>query len=159
MIENRKKLYLGKAGQLYIMSEFLARNWNVAIPEVDVGDDVLILQDATHDFYPLQVKTANHVKKQYGYSAQFNVPVKQLELDNSLHFVFVVRFAESWSTSIVIIPRFELLILCQQQKLGVPNQNGNLTLYFRYYTMDEKTTIQCQKEDFTKYDKKYPTFL
>ena len=28
-------LYVGKAGQLYVMSEFLMRGWNVAMPEVD----------------------------------------------------------------------------------------------------------------------------
>ncbi len=27
--------YIGKAGQLFAMSEFLMRGWNVAIPEVD----------------------------------------------------------------------------------------------------------------------------
>ena len=36
-------LYLGKAGHLTVMSEFLTRGWNVAIPEVDVGDDILYL--------------------------------------------------------------------------------------------------------------------
>ncbi|MEO0044264.1 MAG: hypothetical protein RL329_3712 [Bacteroidota bacterium] len=29
-------LYLGKAGQLSVMSNFLIRGWNVATPEVDV---------------------------------------------------------------------------------------------------------------------------
>ena len=33
-------LYLGKAGHLTVMSEFLMRGWNVAIPEVDIGDDI-----------------------------------------------------------------------------------------------------------------------
>jgi hypothetical protein len=33
-------LYNGRAGQLAVMAELLLRGWNVAIPEVDVGDDV-----------------------------------------------------------------------------------------------------------------------
>ena len=33
-----KKSHLGKAGQLAAMAEFLLRGYNVAIPEVDVGD-------------------------------------------------------------------------------------------------------------------------
>ena len=38
-------LYLGKAGHLTVMSEFLTRGWNVAIPEVDIGDDIFVVQD------------------------------------------------------------------------------------------------------------------
>ena len=37
--------YLGKAGHLFIMSEFLMLGWNVAIPEVDIGDDIFVVQD------------------------------------------------------------------------------------------------------------------
>jgi len=35
--------YVGKAGQLAAMAEFLLRGYNVAMPEVDVGDDQLLL--------------------------------------------------------------------------------------------------------------------
>ena len=27
------------------MSEFLTRGWNVAIPEVDIGDNIFVVQD------------------------------------------------------------------------------------------------------------------
>jgi hypothetical protein len=33
--------YIGKSGQLAAMSEFLWRGWNVAMPEVDEGDDIV----------------------------------------------------------------------------------------------------------------------
>ena len=36
--------YVGRAGQLAVMSEFLLRGYNVAIPEVDEGDDVLVVR-------------------------------------------------------------------------------------------------------------------
>jgi len=39
-------LYLGRAGQLAVMSEFLTRGWNVAIPEVDIGDDIFVVRDS-----------------------------------------------------------------------------------------------------------------
>ncbi len=29
------------------MAELLLRGWNVAIPEVDVGDDIFVVRDAT----------------------------------------------------------------------------------------------------------------
>lgn len=38
-------LYLGRAGQLAVMSEFLTRGWNVAIPEVDIDDDIFIFKN------------------------------------------------------------------------------------------------------------------
>lgn len=52
-------LYLGKAGQLVVMSNFLLRGWNVATPEVDVGDDIFVVEDKKGIFYRVQVKTAN----------------------------------------------------------------------------------------------------
>jgi hypothetical protein len=34
--------YVGRAGQLAVMAEFLLRGYNVAIPEVDEGDDIFV---------------------------------------------------------------------------------------------------------------------
>lgn len=44
-MRNNYHLYLGKAGHLTVMSEFLLRGWNVAIPEIDIGDDIFVVQD------------------------------------------------------------------------------------------------------------------
>ena len=38
-------LYLGEAGQDAASSYFLARGWNVATPRVDIGDDLLVIDD------------------------------------------------------------------------------------------------------------------
>lgn len=35
--------YTGKSGQLAVMAEFLIRGYNVAMPEVDEGDDVFVV--------------------------------------------------------------------------------------------------------------------
>ena len=40
------------------MSELLARGYNVAVPEVDVGDDVLVIRDATQEVSRIQVKSS-----------------------------------------------------------------------------------------------------
>jgi len=53
-----QNLYLGSAGQTWVMSEFLARGYNVAVPEVDRGDDLFVVQDESGDFDRIQVKTA-----------------------------------------------------------------------------------------------------
>jgi hypothetical protein len=39
--------YIGKAGQLVVMSEFCYRGYNAATPEIDKGDDVFVVNDAT----------------------------------------------------------------------------------------------------------------
>ena len=41
---SRQSLYSGRAGQMAVMAEFLIRGYNVAIPEVDVGDDIFLGQ-------------------------------------------------------------------------------------------------------------------
>jgi hypothetical protein len=45
-------LYLGRAAQLFVMSELLLRGYNVAIPEVDIGDDLLVIRDADDSKWP-----------------------------------------------------------------------------------------------------------
>ena len=54
-MNQRKHLYLGKGGELYVMSEFLARGWNVAMPQVDVGDDIFVVEDNQGIFQRVQV--------------------------------------------------------------------------------------------------------
>jgi len=41
------------------MSELLARGYNVAHPEVDVGDDIISVRDEDDEFTLVQVKAAN----------------------------------------------------------------------------------------------------
>ena len=52
------------------MSYFLARRQNVATPEVDVGDDLFVVEDKKGIFYRVQVKTAQAVERQNGYSTR-----------------------------------------------------------------------------------------
>ncbi|NEQ67117.1 MAG: hypothetical protein F6K21_16740 [Symploca sp. SIO2D2] len=46
----RANLYLAQAGQAVVMAEFLARGWNVAVPQVDVGDDLSNYRDIWTQF-------------------------------------------------------------------------------------------------------------
>jgi hypothetical protein len=48
-------LYLGLPA---VMSEFLTRGWNVAIPEVDIGDDIFVVQDDDGTMRRVQVETS-----------------------------------------------------------------------------------------------------
>jgi hypothetical protein len=82
--------YLGKAGHLAVMSGFLILGWNVAIPEVDIGDDIFVVQDDNGTLRRVQVKTSTSTSRKSGYSGQFSISVKNLRnitnIFSSLYF-------------------------------------------------------------------------
>jgi hypothetical protein len=86
------------------MAEFLWRGWNVALPEVDVGEDIFVIKDEGGQLWRVQVKTATAQLQRDGYSAQFSVSLRQLETVRvpDLVYVFVVRRASSWRPFIII---------------------------------------------------------
>lgn len=104
-MSKKQDLYTGSSGQLAVMSEFLARGYNVAIPQVDIGDDIFVVRDEDGVLSRVQVKAANaKVAKKGSYSASFNVGFPQLVKAQTpmLHFVFVVRHLDRWSDFIVV---------------------------------------------------------
>ena len=108
------------------MAEFLTRNYNVAIPEVDIGDDLLIISDITATtFRRIQVKTATGKQKGKGkIAALFKVPIVQLKTSTQpdLTYIFVARFAERW-LPFVVINRDELLDYVESKR-GWQENNG-----------------------------------
>ena len=40
-----KPQHIGTAGQLAVMSELCFRGYNVAMPEIDIGDDIFVVTD------------------------------------------------------------------------------------------------------------------
>lgn len=99
MLNKPKGSFLGAAGQIYVMSELLARGWNVAIPVVDVGDDVLVVDDHEKKLIRIQVKTGlvtsleDEVQK-----VTFNLYLSQLveEYESKLIFAFALRKPDGW---------------------------------------------------------------
>ena len=51
----KANLYVGRAGQMAVMAEFLVRGYNVAVPEVDVGDDIFVVKDNDGEYSRVQV--------------------------------------------------------------------------------------------------------
>ncbi len=148
-------LYLGKAGHLAVMSEFLTRGWNVAIPEVDIGDDIFVVQDDNGTLRRVQVKTSTSTPRSRNtFSGQFHVPLAQLKnITNILvHYVFVVRNSDHW-TRPVIIRQDYLLDLVQNDKIGSEHRE-KLTLYFSYY----EDTVKCSGLDLSKYISDFSDF-
>ena len=122
--------YVGKSGQLAAMAEFLLRRYNVAMPEVDVGDDIFVVEDRGGRFWRIQVKTAIGKRRNYGYSGKFAVSLAQLarKKDPDLFYVFALRAGERWE--FVIIPRDILKDLTDNAGIG-HRIDDNLILNFR----------------------------
>ena len=114
------------------MSEFLARGWNTCTPDVDVGDDVLVLEDKKGQFKRVQVKTGSATERKNGYSVQFNIPMEQLKarITPEIHYVFMVRYKDKWVNTL-IIKRKELYDLFQQSPIGSLSKDS-LVLYISF---------------------------
>lgn len=105
-----KTSHLGRAGQLAVMAELLARGWNVAIPEVDVGDDVFVAKDDGTRLTRVQVKTATPTELNGATVATFLVPREQLmKLEEvPLVYVFAVPLDARWR--FIVVARRELAV-------------------------------------------------
>jgi hypothetical protein len=57
MAVNEKRTHFGRAGEFFAMSELLLRGWNVAVPVVDVGDDVFVIDDNGKTTWRVQAKS------------------------------------------------------------------------------------------------------
>lgn len=147
-------LYLGKAGHLTIMSEFLTRGWNVAIPEVDIGDDIFVVQDDNGTLRRVQVKTSSSIVHQKHYKGQFNVPISQLRNISNIpvHYIFIVRHNKAWTRPIIIRQDY-LLDHFENDKMGSVYK-GNLNLHFTYF--DSK--VRCSKTELSKYISDFTDF-
>ncbi|MBZ0117494.1 MAG: hypothetical protein K8H88_10890 [Sandaracinaceae bacterium] len=110
-MSSSKTGHLGKAGHHAVMAELLLRGWNVAIPEVDVGDDVFVVDDNADAVLRVQVKTTatkgpldgnRPFKAQYGGLSRRDLDVSTLPF----FYVFVLRVDHFWE--FVVIDRAEL---------------------------------------------------
>ncbi len=86
--------HIGKAGHLAAMAEFLLRGYNVAQPEVDIGDDIFVVNDQSGRMWRIQVKTAIGKAMRYGWSGQFFVaanPTRKRRRSPSCIYVLALR--------------------------------------------------------------------
>jgi hypothetical protein len=109
-VRMEKRSHLGMAGHYAAMSEFLYRGYNVAVPAVDIGDDVYVVEDQLGTMWRLQVKTsdrrvdpADRIRTSYRLSRQQLREVKE----NELFFMFLVRWMGRWR--FILLPREKLL--------------------------------------------------
>jgi hypothetical protein len=114
------------------MAEFLVREWNVAIAEVDTGDDIYVVEENKGTLKRIQVKTSSVTQRKNTFSAQYQVSFKSLnKISTSLiYYVFIARKKDDWAKH-VIISQEQLLDYVQNKNVG-SQLNGYITLYFSY---------------------------
>jgi hypothetical protein len=147
-------LYLGEAGQASATSYFLARGWNVATPKVDVGEDLVVLEDDQGFFVRIQVKTAQAIERKASFGVRFKVPLKQLQkqYNPELYYMFMVYRQEEWQHK-VIIPRAALLFKYVNNAIGSV-VGDSLILYITF--QGEK--VMCSGEDFSEFYNNFTDF-
>jgi hypothetical protein len=129
------------------MSEFLLRGYNVATPEVDVGDDVYVVQDDSGKLWKIQVKTATANPTKKGYSAQVKMPLKQLRLvrDPEIRYIVAIRERKDWQPYI-IIGRPDLYALYKQERIG---SRAGAYVMFRFSFDESNQKLHLGKIDLT----------
>ena len=141
----RQDPYTGKAGERAVVSHLLMRGWNVAVPEVDVGDDLFVAQRGAA-FVPVQVKTARAAERQSSYAGRFRLPVKQLITPRypDLVYVFAIFRDAEWS-DFVVLPRRRLDD--QRDVDGVGSTTGTHVLL----TISFGDRVRCSGHDWSAY--------
>jgi hypothetical protein len=146
-VSARNNLYVGRAGQMVVMAEFLWRGWNVAIPEVDVGEDIFVVEDQTGELSRVQVKTATAQSRGEGYTAQFTLSFQQLRTTRvpDLIYVFAIREGSRWEP-FIIMDRDTLNT--EQQVYRIGSVSGE-SVTFRLVWDNSK--LRCGHRDFGQY--------
>ncbi len=168
--KSNNHLYIGRAGHLSAMSECLSRGWNVAIPEVDVGEDIFVVEDATSRLAKVQVKTATGKQNKNGFKAQFELSLRQLEdtseKGNDLRYIFTTRYRKKWQP-FIILKREDLLNKHRLEYTGSLTKTGNLILNLYFKTNNEGQIYEVlsgtkrgfSKSDFTSYIENWAIFF
>jgi len=112
------KQHIGKGGHLAVMAEFSNRGYNVAIPEIDIGDDIFAVNDTNGNMWRLQVKTA--VARQLINSVNGQFRIRRNAITTAfvpdLHFIFALRLPTQYR--FLVINRAVLANYVQHQHVG-----------------------------------------
>jgi hypothetical protein len=156
-MSKRANLYRGRAGHLAVMSELLWRGWNVAIPQVDVGDDIFVVEDERGTFYRVQVKTSEGTHRDYGCSAQYAISLHQLQTPKTpkLIYILALRFNGQWQDYLVI-DRQTILAKYETEGMGSHSENNStINLYIKY----ETGSVVCSGIDLSDFRNDWNRFF
>jgi hypothetical protein len=167
-MSKKNNQYIGQGGHHFVMAELLCRGWNVAIPDVDKGDDLFVVQDDNGDFRRVQVKTATAItfKKKKGFAVDYILRLDQLRKPATpeLHYIFVSRLLDRWEP-LLIIERNELFDLHTLNQVGSVSKRKNgpdmLRLHFQFTpiaTNPRNYSVTCSKHDFSAFVNRWGFF-
>ncbi len=109
--------------------------------------DIFVVDDETSKLAKVQVKAATGKKNKKGFSAQFIIPLKQINdtstKGNDMRFIFVSRYGKTWQP-FVIMTRKELQDRQILEHIGsiTKTDEVKLTLYHIY---DKKNADKVEK--------------
>jgi hypothetical protein len=139
------------------MAELALRGYNVAIPEIDIGDDVFVLNDSTKQAVRIQVKTRKGKPGCCWHLCVFPVKCDHLEkqIGEDHYYVFVGRCGDRWRY--VIVPTTKLTWLTHERRPRLGSMRGDesevqIPIYFRQ-DGKAKTHIGAKAINLTKYQK------
>ncbi|MBI3717022.1 MAG: hypothetical protein HY252_00310 [Sphingobacteriales bacterium] len=142
------------------MSLLLLKGWNVATPEIDTGDDILVLKDESGDLRKIQVKSTYTIlkKKNQQFQVKFNVPGRQLTKAQpiELTYFFVLLKNNVWHNKILIIERTQLEY--QLSKLNKKLGSGNINFYLTFSGKKVFSTSKNISIDLVKFVNDYSNF-
>lgn len=152
---SKQNPYTGRGGQFAVMAEFVVRGYNVAIPEIDIRDDIFVVKDSTGNQSRIQVKTAigKPQKKNNCFSAQFNIAYAHLELARKpdITYVFVVRVSEQWR-EFILIPRQELYDMREVNRIGTLTKDAKTGKQHLVITLAfSPNDVACSKQSLQQY--------
>ena len=139
--------YVGKAGHLAVMGELAFRGYNVAMPEIDKGDDIFVVNDNIGAMWRLQVKTSSGRTQGKSSRYQFRIRETAIQFPQTpeLHFVFVMRQRRGWR--FMIISREVLRNYVENNHLGVLNKGYRQIAV----TLNNDGTAICNKQNLTNH--------
>jgi hypothetical protein len=145
--------HVGKAGQFAVMAELAFRGYNVAIPEIDIGDDLFVLNDKTALLTRIQVKTSTARKqpRDDSYRAQFSIKLAHVNNAEPLgiHYVLAARCGRRWR--FLVLDRAVLADLIANG-WGSTGVRGMLTLSAVFISNEEvKTSTREGAKDLSRY--------
>src|SRR4051812_32042423 len=100
-----KRSHLGTAGHYAALSEFLYRGYNFAVPAVDLGDDVYVVEDQMGTMWRLQVKTTDQAEEKVVTYLLSRTQLRDVK-ESDLFFMFMARRQQRWR--FILIAREQL---------------------------------------------------
>ena len=106
------------------MSELAWLGYNVAMPEIDIGDDVFAVNDVSGNMWRVQVKYSAAKVQKKSVSATFGCRKSQLEKSTTpeLYYVFAFRLPPVWRYA--VFSRAGLLTHHQANGFGAQYHNN-----------------------------------